>query len=131
MRLFKLASFLMSLLICTNAYAEWTEIGKSSDTTIYVEYSRSKFDKNTADAWMKFKLQKIKTLPNNVKTNSMVVRIAVICDQNKIMYQFVEHRLDDKFVYSSENPSKEYEETVPGSENDGVLKLLCGIGQNR
>jgi regulatory protein YycH of two-component signal transduction system YycFG len=98
---------------------------------MYIENSRSKFDKNRADVWMKLKYSKPKTLPNNRKVNSVVMRVSVLCDKNEIMYQSVEERLNDKLVHSSDNPNKKYEETVPGSESDAILKFLCQIAKNR
>jgi hypothetical protein len=106
-------------------------MSKSGDLTMYIENSRSKFDKNSADVWMKLKYSTPKNLPNNRKVNSVVIRVSVICDKNEIMYLSVEERLNDKLVDSSENPIKEYKETVPGSESDGILTFLCQIAKNR
>jgi hypothetical protein len=131
MKRLKLILLLASSLICIDVYAEWIEISKSDDLTMYIENSRSKFDENSADVWMKLKYSKPKNLQNNRKVNSVVMRVSVICDKNEIMYQSVEERLDGKLVHSSENPNKEYEETVPGSESDGILNFLCQIAKNR
>ena len=116
-------------ILSFNVRADWTEIDKNDRSTSYIEYSRSKFTENEFDVWIKTDYSSNRPINRRYEYNTLAVHITGICNQNQIKYLYSEYRLDDKFVYKDQE--YQFRETVPNSNDDKLLKMMCQIGQSK
>lgn len=123
-----ITAILLSIISITTSAANWVEIDRNEDRVIEVDLESLKnigtIKKPIAKAWVK--------LTSFVDTDSVSTDEYIIgsqqldCSERKILYLSSRiYNIQGKVRTSSENNTKEYEDVIPDSMGETVLKGIC------
>jgi hypothetical protein len=122
---------LLLLTVSTTVSAEWTRVSGSpdGDMTVYVDYGTIKKKGNKVKMW---NMYDFKTVQISVNKNllSSVNRVEYDCEEETgrtlDFYWYSRNMRNGEIVFSLTNQKDEPESILPGSINEGLLKIACG-----
>ena len=123
----KLLLFLL-LMVSTNVFAEWTEVGSNDEMNVYNDFSSIKKQVNKTKMWSMFDFNTVKTIEND-SFLSQVFHYEYDCINETIkQLDFIWYSGNMKsgdVVYSQRNMNIEPISVTPESINEHLFKIAC------
>ena len=124
----KLLLFLL-LMVSTNVFAEWTEVGSNDEMNVYNDFSSIKKHANQVKMWSMFDFKTVKKIEND-SFLSQVFHYEYDCINETIkQLDFIWYSGNMKsgdVVYSQRNMHIEPISVTPESINEHLFKIACG-----
>ena len=120
---------LLLLMVSTNVFAEWTEVGGNDEMTVYNDFSSIKKQVNKIKMWSMFDFKTVKKIEND-SFLSQVFHYEYDCINETIkQLDFIWYSGNMKsgdVVYSQRNMNIEPISVTPESINEHLFKIACG-----
>ena len=119
----------MLLMISTNVFAEWTEVGSNDEMSVYNDFSSVKKQANKTKMWSMFDFKTVKKIEND-SFLSQVFHYEYDCENETIkQLDFIWYSGNMKsgdVVYSQRNMNIKPISVTPESINEHLFKIACG-----
>ena len=124
----KKLTLLLLLMVSTNVFAEWAEVGSNDEMNVYNDFSSIKKQVNKTKMWSMFDFKTVKTIEND-SFLSQVFHYEYDCINETIkQLDFIWYSGNMKsgdVVYSQRNMNIEPISVTPESINEHLFKIAC------
>ncbi len=120
---------LLLLMVSTNVFAEWTDVGSNDEMIVYNDLSSIKKQANQVKMWSMFDFKTVKKIEND-SFLSQLFHYKYDCESETItQLDFIWYSGNMKsgdVVYSQRNMNIEPISVTPESINEHLFKIACG-----
>ena len=117
---------LVAVLISANIFAaDWRKIKGDSDADLYIDVENSSFPNLI---WIKAEFSYNRQI-KSVSYNKIISKQEVQCNKRKIR-TLSSHYYNNKDMVSSSEAFQEFEDIIPETNGELILKAACALGEN-
>ena len=122
-------TLLLLLMVSTNVFAEWTEVGSNDEMTAYVDFGTIKKKDHKVKIWILFDFKTVQKAIS-YRYLSQMERDEYDCDEETSrmldLYWYSGNMKQGDIVYSETNMKDGTLSLPPGSTGERLLKIACG-----